>query len=70
MLLSSHLIDTVQSLCDQVVILERGEVIVAGTTSEALAGAEDRLPAASLEELYISVVHDQPAPDLPWLNRS
>lgn len=61
-LLSSHLIDAVDQLCDRIAILERGRVVVAGRTDEAKARV-----AGTLEELYASVVDDRPAGTLSWL---
>jgi ABC-2 type transport system ATP-binding protein len=66
-LLSSHLIDAVDEICDRVVILEQGRVAAAGATGEAKASIADRLPGATLEDLYASLVHGGPPPGLKWL---
>jgi ABC-2 type transport system ATP-binding protein len=66
-LLSSHLIDAVDEICDRVVILDRGQVIVEGTTTEAKARVEGRLGAATLEELYASVIDSGTDTTLEWL---
>lgn len=65
-LLSSHLIGAVEEICDRVVILERGQVVVSGSPAEARAtlGALD---TASLEELYAAAVEDEPDVSLDWL---
>ncbi|MCD4550069.1 MULTISPECIES: ABC transporter ATP-binding protein [unclassified Schaalia] len=43
-ILSSHVMDTVQSLCSHVAVINHGQVIAAGTTDEVAAGStlEDR----------------------------
>lgn len=66
-LLSSHLINTVENLCDRIVILEQGRVVVAGRTQEAIAASTERLEQATLEQLYISIVQDESTGSLPWL---
>jgi len=66
-LLSSHLIGAVEEICDRIVILERGRVVVAGPTREALREGAAESGTGSLEELYASVVADVPATDLNWL---
>lgn len=66
-LLSSHLISAVEEICDEIVILERGRVVVEGETKRAIEESSTRLERGTLEELYVSVVdndsHHQPA----WL---
>lgn len=52
---------------DSVSIMERGRVVVAGRTDEALAGAAGRLGHATLEELYAATVDDGGAVRLEWL---
>jgi ABC-2 type transport system ATP-binding protein len=66
-LLSSHLIHAVDEICDRVVILDRGQVVVEGPTSAVRAGVAGRLEAATLEELYASVVEAGEEITLPWL---
>jgi ABC-2 type transport system ATP-binding protein len=66
-LLSSHLIDAVEEIADRIVIMERGRVVVSGSTQVALAQAASRLPNSTLEELYLSVVEEDAPPPLGWL---
>jgi ABC-2 type transport system ATP-binding protein len=66
-LLSSHLIDAVEEICDRIVILEQGRVVSAGTTGEAKAAVADHLPSATLEDLYASLLPESSAPELDWL---
>lgn len=66
-LLSSHLIDVVQEICDRVVILERGEVVVSGKTRDALTRISGLLEGGALEELYASVVLEETGEKLNWL---
>lgn len=68
-LLSSHLIDVVEEICDNIVILEKGRVVVSGKTAEAKRRAAQETSGGSLEDLYASlVVTASPTPD--WLTRS
>ncbi|MDB4951592.1 MAG: transporter ATP-binding protein [Gemmatimonadetes bacterium] len=66
-LLSSHLIDAVDEICDRIAILEKGRVVVAGPTQQAKAGIAGKLGGGTLEELYASVVQDAADVDLVWL---
>lgn len=66
-LLSSHLVDAVDEICDRVVILDRGQVIVEGATAEAKTRVEGKLGSATLEDLYASVVERGGDTALEWL---
>jgi ABC-2 type transport system ATP-binding protein len=66
-LLSSHLINAVEEICDRVVILEKGRVVVAGPTEQVRARIVDRLPEATLEDLYASLLPPSEQRVLPWL---
>jgi ABC-2 type transport system ATP-binding protein len=66
-ILSSHLIDAVEEICDRVVILEKGRVVAAGSTQEVSAGIIDRLPGAKLEDLYAALLPPADARVLKWL---
>jgi ABC-2 type transport system ATP-binding protein len=66
-LLSSHLIDAVEEICDTVVILEEGRVVGSGRTEEVKEGIRQTLPSATLEDLYASLVPSGDSPDLEWL---
>jgi ABC-2 type transport system ATP-binding protein len=47
----SHLLDVVERLCDQVVIIERGRILVDTATHELL----ERFPQATLEDVFHSL---------------
>ena len=66
-LLSSHLIDAVEEICDHVIILEQGRVVGAGPTAEVRAGITSSLPAGTLEDLYATLVPLTDTPALAWL---
>ena len=66
-LLSSHLIDAVEEICDRVVILERGRLVGAGRTEEVKRDLLRRLPTATLEDLYASLVPETREVALDWL---
>jgi ABC-2 type transport system ATP-binding protein len=68
-LLSSHLLDAVEEICDRVVIVEAGRILVEDTTAEATGRAAGRLGRATLEELYASVVEPGAEVALDWLLR-
>jgi ABC-2 type transport system ATP-binding protein len=69
-LLSSHLIDAVEEICDRVVILEQGRVVASGGSAEVRAKIAERLPEATLEDLYASLVPEGELPALGWLTGS
>ncbi|MBA4158797.1 MAG: ABC transporter ATP-binding protein [Gemmatimonadetes bacterium] len=68
-LLSSHLIDAVDEICDRVVILDRGRIVVDDTTAEAKRRVEGQLGPATLEELYAAVVEGRMDTTLEWLSQ-
>jgi len=66
-LLSSHLIDAVEEICDGIVILDQGRVAAAGPTAEAKSRVAKELPGATLEDLYASLVPAARLSGLRWL---
>jgi ABC-2 type transport system ATP-binding protein len=58
-LISTHLLDTAERLCDRVLILQNGELLVEGTVTElherALMG-----DSASLEDLFLRLTEAPP----------
>ena len=54
-LLSTHLLDMVDGLCDRFVILHRGKVVVSGTKEEIIRDHSLR-PCSTLEQVYLSLV--------------
>lgn len=67
-LLSSHMLDTVQNTCDHIFLLDRGRV-VAERHAETVGGVQAP-PPGSLEELYMSVIPDPQDQSLRWLQPS
>jgi ABC-2 type transport system ATP-binding protein len=64
--LTSHVLEVVERLCDQLAIINKGKVVVQGTLAElreqAVAGA------GTLEDIFVSVVGAEHAGDrLDWL---
>lgn len=55
-LLVSHSMDEVERLCDRVVMLDRGRVVVTGTAEDLLA----RTGAAGLEDAYLRLAEHRP----------
>lgn len=68
-LLSSHLLDAVDEICDRIAILERRRVVIAGPTEDAKDTVSRDLGRATLEELYASVVPSGGDMALAWLTR-
>jgi ABC-2 type transport system ATP-binding protein len=66
-LLSSHLLDAVEEICDHIVIVEQGRVVADAPKATARARAEAELGSGSLEELYASVVATEQRPELAWV---
>jgi ABC-type multidrug transport system ATPase subunit len=56
-LLSTHLLDTAEDLCDVVIVMKKGEVMFEGTIEElkTMMSAEEN---SSLEELFLEVTKD------------
>ena len=64
MIISSHVMATVQRLCSHVAIIDQGRVIAAGTTAEVAAGAD-------LEDRFAQLVGAQVSgEELSWLRPS
>ncbi|MDJ0975107.1 MAG: ABC transporter ATP-binding protein [Planctomycetota bacterium] len=56
-MISSHLLDLVERLCDRVLILHRGRAVAFGTLDEVRAGAAAS-DDASLEEAFFAITED------------
>jgi ABC-type multidrug transport system, ATPase component len=57
-LLSTHLLDTAEGLCDGIIVMKKGEIIFNGTLEEL----KDNMKAdenSSLEELFLEVTEDE-----------
>lgn len=60
--LTSHVLEVVERLCDQVAIIHQGKLVLKGTMAELRTGSE------TLEDVFVRVVGaDQPAESLDWL---
>ena len=55
-LLSSHLLDEVEKICDDVAIVDRGRVVVQGSIAELAAGGQTILLATSDEEQALAML--------------
>ena len=63
-ILSSHVMDTVQRLCDHVAIIAHGTLLAAGTVAQVAAGVD-------LETRFIQLVGGEPSHgELTWLRPS
>ncbi len=58
-LISTHLLDTAERLCDRVIILQRGRKVAEGTLEQlrAMSGMQGR----SLEDIFLAITHDGPS---------
>jgi len=60
--LTSHVLEVVERLCDQVAIIHDGKLVVCGAVSELRSGSE------TLEDLFVRVVGVERAVEtLDWL---
>jgi ABC-2 type transport system ATP-binding protein len=60
MLISTHMLDTAERLCDRVIILKRGKLIAEGTVAEL----KERLQSSndvSLEDMFLELTEEPPA---------
>ncbi|MGG6311730.1 ABC transporter ATP-binding protein [Paenibacillus macerans] len=55
-LLSSHILSTIENYCDRFIVLHQGKVLVQGTLAEI--GEQARTPGAALEEIFYALVKD------------
>jgi ABC-2 type transport system ATP-binding protein len=63
--LTSHVLDVVERLCDQVAIINHGKVIAQGNLAELRGAAED---SATLEEIFVNLVGaERYSEKLDWL---
>jgi hypothetical protein len=61
-LLSSHLLDEVERICDQVAIVDRGRVVIQGSIAELAADGEQTiLIATSGEERMVAIIAEHRA---------
>jgi ABC-2 type transport system ATP-binding protein len=56
--ISTHLLDTAERLCDRVIIMRRGKKIVEGTVDELreLEGMQEK----TLEDIFLALTHEEP----------
>ena len=67
MLVSSHLIAVVEAICDRVIILDEGRVVVSGSIEEVVRAAKSA-GATNLEQAYVSAVETaNDVPEMTWL---
>lgn len=66
-LLSSHLVDVVQEICDSFFILDEGKIVAAGPVQETVAAFKVVAGRGVLEDLYADAVPDRPRSGLAWL---
>jgi ABC-2 type transport system ATP-binding protein len=60
--LTSHVLEVVERLCDQVAIIHQGKLVLQGTMAELRSGSE------TLEDVFVRVVGaERPAESLDWL---
>jgi ABC-2 type transport system ATP-binding protein len=60
--LTSHVLEVVERLCDQVAIIHQGKLVLKGTMAELRTGSE------TLEDVFVRVVGaERPAESLDWL---
>ena len=60
--LTSHVLEVVERLCDQVAIIHQGRLVLKGTMAELRTGSE------TLEDVFVRVVGaERPAESLDWL---
>ena len=58
LLVSTHLLDTAETLCDRVIVMRRGRKIAEGTVSD-LRGLVPGGDAMSLEDVFLQLTHDE-----------
>jgi len=59
-LISTHLLDTAERLCDRVIILARGRKLTEGTLEELQVSSS--MQGGSLEDIFLKLTEESPAP--------
>jgi ABC-2 type transport system ATP-binding protein len=59
-LISTHMLDTAERLCDRVVILKRGQLIIEGTVAELKEKLQSSIDV-SLEDMFLELTEEAPA---------
>jgi ABC-2 type transport system ATP-binding protein len=60
--LTSHVLEVVERLCNQVAIIHQGKLVLKGTMAELRSGSE------TLEDVFVRVVGaERPAESMDWL---
>jgi ABC-2 type transport system ATP-binding protein len=64
-LISTHLLDVAEKLCDRVVIMRRGKKVAEGTLAQLRD--QSHMEGATLEDVFLSLTSETPhaRPDLP-----
>lgn len=62
-LVSTHLLDVAEKLCDRVVIMSKGKMVAQGTVDELRNLSQ--MQGADLEQLFLSLTQPHEAPPLP-----
>ncbi len=67
--LTSHILEIVEKLCDEVAIIHHGRLVAQGSIEELRHGRSTEGAEATLEELFLSLVEDGGGPkkSLSWL---
>jgi len=60
MLISTHILDTAERLCDRVVILKRGQLVIEGTVAELKEKLQSTTDV-SLEDMFLELTEEVPA---------
>jgi ABC-2 type transport system ATP-binding protein len=60
LLISTHMLDTAERLCDRVIILKRGSLIVEGTVAELKTKLQSSSDV-SLEDMFLELTEEAPA---------
>ena len=58
MLISTHLLDNAQNLCDSLIIMKKGDIVAQGSVEE-LRQNINAAEGTSLEDLFLEVTEDE-----------
>ena len=58
-ILSSHLLDLVEELCDRILVIQKGQLVFAGTMSEIKDHRPD-LEGEGLEDVFLALTEGDP----------
>ena len=65
---SSHQLELMEEICDEIVLLDKGRCVASGTRDELQARLNASVSGLSLEEIFLRLVEEERARDCPMIS--